>query len=146
MRRYAGLKDLTLPSQTPRLFTGEPELCGFCAGCFSAFTRGCPYTITGATDTHRHYCTVRHSYTQCHTPPTHRLALPSLLPGGGVRSQQGSPAHQELLLAGPVSFRPTGWKCSSSFALLLKSLANPSPSLLSPLRQSPRPPPLTPTL
>lgn len=51
----------------------EPERCGFCAGHFPAFCARCPHIILCSTNTPRHYCTVRHSYTRCHTLPTPRL-------------------------------------------------------------------------
>lgn len=56
------------------------------------------------------------------------LYLPPWLFGADVNSQQGSPAHQELLLSKSVSSSKRKEECLSFFALFLKSWADPSPS------------------
>lgn len=137
VRSMLGSKTSPFPVCTPcRGARGsEAEYYGLCARSHYYHHPGVPIYNYGWCYRHRHCCTVTCSQNSLshltHAGTQQRLAVPSLLPVGGVCSQQGSPAHQELPLAGPVSFCPNRTEYSSSSALLLKSLSDPSPFLLS---------------
>lgn len=133
VRRCAELKDLILPryAESPqRARSSEPDLCVFCARPHYCFHPGMA-TQSGQRYMHCHCCIVTHSHNAVsHSTPTrtHMGWLYLLFSQAVVCAASRGRRHtRNYHLPGLFPSALTGRKCSSSSALLLKSLPNPSP-------------------